>query len=127
MNATKKMLSSAMFGHQNDCARRPKMDRIVAAGTSISTPYCGTRAENARVSQPLHYRKRCAHLDFLELEIAQLVDGERLERGVEERDGVQPLEERMHFRAVDEQASEQQAIEKNTSSAPSASSKWEKE
>jgi hypothetical protein len=39
VNATKKMPSSDMFGHQNDCARRPNVERIVAAGTSSSTPY----------------------------------------------------------------------------------------
>jgi len=39
VNVTKKMPRSVMFGHQNDCARRPNVDRIVAAGTSSSTPY----------------------------------------------------------------------------------------
>ena len=39
VNVTKKMPSSVMFGHQNDCARRPNVERIVAAGTSSSTPY----------------------------------------------------------------------------------------
>jgi hypothetical protein len=39
VNVTKKMPSSDMFGHQNDCARRPNVERIVAAGTSSSTPY----------------------------------------------------------------------------------------
>ena len=39
VNVTKKMPSSDMFGHQNDCARRPNVERIVAVGTSSSTPY----------------------------------------------------------------------------------------
>jgi hypothetical protein len=43
VNVTKKMPRSDMFGHQNDCARRPNVDRIVAAGTSSSTPYCVTK------------------------------------------------------------------------------------
>jgi hypothetical protein len=40
VNVTKKMPSNVMFGHQKDCARSPNVERIVAAGTSSSTPYC---------------------------------------------------------------------------------------
>ena len=40
VNVTKKIPSNVMFGHQKDCARRPKVERIVAAGTSSSTPNC---------------------------------------------------------------------------------------
>ncbi|SRR6266702_498637 len=40
VKVTKKMPSNVMFGHQNDCARSPNVERIVAAGTSSSTPYC---------------------------------------------------------------------------------------
>jgi hypothetical protein len=39
VNVTKKIPRSEIFGHQNDCARRPNVERIVAAGTSSSTPY----------------------------------------------------------------------------------------
>ena len=39
VNVTKNMPSKVMFGHQNDWARRPNVERIVAAGTSSSTPY----------------------------------------------------------------------------------------
>jgi hypothetical protein len=56
VNTTKKIPSRDMFGHQNDytcisvnihnninlpptCALRPNIERIVAAGTSNSTPY----------------------------------------------------------------------------------------
>lgn len=39
VNVTKKMPSNVMFGHQKDCARSPNVERIVAAGTSSSTPY----------------------------------------------------------------------------------------
>jgi hypothetical protein len=41
VDVAKKMPSSDMFGHQNNCARRPaNMKRIIAAGTSSLTPYC---------------------------------------------------------------------------------------
>lgn len=40
VKVTKKMPRSVIFGHQKDCARRPNVERIVAAGTSSSTPYC---------------------------------------------------------------------------------------
>ena len=49
VNVTKKMPSSATFGHQNDCARSPNVERIVAAGTSSSTPYCA-RGSNSRLA-----------------------------------------------------------------------------
>jgi hypothetical protein len=39
VNPPKKMPSSAMLGHQNESALRPKVERMVAAGTSRSTPY----------------------------------------------------------------------------------------
>ena len=48
-----------------------------------------------------------AVLLFVQLEVPQLVHSERLERGVEERDGVQPLEELRDRLPVDEQTREQ--------------------
>ena len=39
VNPPKKIPRRATLGHQKDCARRPKVDRMVAAGTSRSTPY----------------------------------------------------------------------------------------
>lgn len=39
VNPPKNMPRNATLGHQNDCARSPKVERIVAAGTSRSTPY----------------------------------------------------------------------------------------
>jgi hypothetical protein len=40
VNVTKKIPSKVMFGHQKDCARSPNVERMVAAGTSSSTPNC---------------------------------------------------------------------------------------
>lgn len=40
VNPPKNIPSSAMLGHQNESALRPNVLRIVAAGTSRSTPYC---------------------------------------------------------------------------------------
>ena len=51
-----------------------------------------------------------AILLLVQLKIAQLVHGERLERGVEERDRVQPLEHLRYRLAVDEQARKQQTV-----------------
>ena len=60
-------------------------------------------------AEPEHGEDRSrGHIDvhtvllFVELEVAELVHGERLERGVEERDRVQPLEHCGHRLAVDE-------------------------
>jgi len=39
VSTVKKIPSSAVFGHQNDCECKPNVDRITAAGTSSSTPY----------------------------------------------------------------------------------------
>ena len=39
VKAPKKIPNSPMFGHQKDWARKPNVDKIVAAGTSKSTPY----------------------------------------------------------------------------------------
>jgi hypothetical protein len=39
-NPTKKMPSSARSSHQNDCERRPNVERILAAWNSGSTPFC---------------------------------------------------------------------------------------
>lgn len=35
--------SSETSGHQNACERNPKVDRMTAPGTSMSTPYCEWR------------------------------------------------------------------------------------
>jgi len=44
VNTPKNIPRSAILGHQNDRALRPNVDRIVAAGTSNSTPYlCSLR------------------------------------------------------------------------------------
>ena len=87
VNVTKKMPSNVMFGHQKDCARSPNVERIVAAGTSSSTPYCVKQAcqiDSQRTGNDTDFV-------FLKLEEAKLVDGECLKCSVEERDGMQPL------------------------------------
>lgn len=83
VNVTKKMPRRVIFGHQNDCARSPKVDRIVAAGTSSSTPYC------RRGSKSLVIKKEgITHLVLLQLQETKFIDSERLEGGMEERYGV---------------------------------------
>jgi hypothetical protein len=103
VNVTKKMPSSAKFGHQNDCARSPNVERIVAAGTSSSTPYCICGSN----SLSLGVRKgRTAYLIFLQLQETKLIDSERLERGMEERNSVQPLQPWLDLRSVDQKTRE---------------------
>jgi hypothetical protein len=53
VNVTKKIPRREIFGHQNDCARRPKVERIVAAGTSSSTPYCRCVSESLSVGKEI--------------------------------------------------------------------------
>jgi hypothetical protein len=103
VNVTKKMPSSDKFGHQNDCARRPNVERIVAAGTSSSTPYYVRGSESF---SPDVGKGRTTYLIFLQLQEAKLVNSERLERGMEEGDSVQPLQPRLDFGSVDQKTRE---------------------
>lgn len=84
------------------------MLRMVAAGTSMSTPSetaegC-VSGSSAFSSEPRH---RTAMI--FELQVADLVDEESLEGGVEEGRRLEPLQVRRQLVAIDEEASEEEA------------------
>lgn len=87
MKSTKKIPRSEIFGHQKDCARSPNDDRMVAAGTSKSTPYCIKLVTGAK------QKGENTYLVINKLQIPELVHRQRFESGMEERDSVQPLQE----------------------------------
>lgn len=73
------------------CALKPNMERMVAAGTSMSTPSVSTVPTSTLLFNKRGRKERTAVI--LELQVPDLVDEQRLERCVEERERLEPLEE----------------------------------
>ena len=100
-----------MFGHQNDWRkshRQPRLPNTERGRRERGDTHLGPEAEGRQDRRGGHVDVHAVLL-LVQLQVPELVHGERLERGVEERDGVQPLEERRHRLAVDEQPGEQEA------------------
>lgn len=54
--------------------------------------------------------KKTSNLIFLQLQEAKFVDSERLKRGMEERNSMQPLQPRLDLGSVDQQTGKEQAM-----------------
>jgi hypothetical protein len=78
------MIVRLKMSHQNASASKPKMLRIVAAGTSIEMPYC--RTVNLGCS-----RLEAAYLDLLQAQTTKLVDNHGFKGGMEPRGIEEPL------------------------------------
>jgi len=86
------------------------MERIVAAGTSMSTPSARGRVPVSELREKVETRRgRGRTAVVLELQVPDLVDEERLERGVEEGRRLEPLQVPRQLVLVDEEAGEQEA------------------
>src|ERR1700683_20272 len=79
-------------------ARSPKIERIVAAGTSNSTPYYSKYSAGFVEER----RRDMVYLNLLQLQIPQLVHRECLKSGMEEGNGMQPLEDWNHGLSIDQ-------------------------
>lgn len=84
------------------------MLRMAAAGTSISTPSAKWKGPVSLGEERTKRRKRRTAV-ILQLQVPHLVDEESLERGMEEGEGLEPLEEPGELVAVDEEAGEEEA------------------
>lgn len=95
--------SNTTSGNQNACSLRQR-GRVQRRSTHL-----GLEAKHAQ-------NRRRGHLDVdavamvLELQVAHLVHQQTLERGVEERHRLEPLQEPRKFVAVDEQTRKEQTV-----------------
>jgi hypothetical protein len=78
----------------------------VAAGTSNSTPYY-SKYSAGFVEE---HRRDIAYLNLLQLQIPQLVHRECLKSGMEEGNGMQPLQDWNNGLSIDQKARKEQAI-----------------
>ena len=68
------------------------------------------RTEHPSVSQNTRSGAEESYPNLFKLKVPQFIDSERLECSMEERDGVEPLQNRRHRLPVDEQARKEEAI-----------------